>query len=214
MISFRRKRTVIWSMHPGTGYWCSGRVQVAGHPHWHPAEMEDLHRGSIQEGDEQAPFPKTAESFQCVEQNPGDFLLPRLCCDVLWEQQSGWTDKLGWLCNWLDTKLWWRGGHWSNQWSILITYWTDWHLGKKDSNAKYKHYEKKAQNYSFNIHLCWLFSHCLLYYFDISYDLTWIINLSFYIWIILCVYMSMHECLYLFFDSGNMGFHKCQFLTT
>lgn len=136
MISFRRKRTVIWSMHPGTGYWCSGRVQVAGHPHWHPAEMEDLHRGSIQEGDEQAPFPKTAESFQCVEQNPGDFLLPRLCCDVLWEQQSGWTDKLGWLCNWLDTKLWWRGGHWSNQWSILITYWTDWHLGKKYSNAK------------------------------------------------------------------------------
>lgn len=84
-------------------------------------------------------------------------------------------------------------------------------LEKKTQIRKYKHYEKKAQNYSFNVHFCWLF---LLYYFDISYDLTWIINLSFYIWIILCVYMSMHECLYLFFDSGNMGFHKCQFLTT
>lgn len=89
MINCRRKRTAIRSVYPGTRYWCGGRVQVAGHPHWQPAEMEDLHRGNIQEGDEQARFPKTAEILQCVEQNPGDFLLPQLCCDVLWDQQSG-----------------------------------------------------------------------------------------------------------------------------
>lgn len=60
--------------------------------------MEDLHRGSIQEGDEQAPFPKTAESFQCVEQNPGDFLLPQLCCDELISKAGfviGWTLSCG-----------------------------------------------------------------------------------------------------------------------